>query len=176
MSLVISACERCAELTAYFGKMRRDKLYAFGVFCILGWMVVTYVLFTHQPPIFETKFTRSHRNKIDHEAFSKLGRNIDRFSVRLKKQMDESDQLLIDLKEIVVREKSRKEKEKEQKEKQEIEVVTEKQPKLENVVIPVLMCACNRVSVTKAVDALIRYRGDDLARKAKFPIIVSQVS
>ena len=104
MSLVLSSCKRCAELTAYFGKMRRDKLYAFGVFCILGWMVVTYVLFTHQPPIFETKFTRSHRNKIDHESFSKLGRNIDRFSVRLKKQMEESDQLLVDLKEIVNRE------------------------------------------------------------------------
>jgi len=41
-------------------------------------------------------------------------------------------------------------------------------------VIPILMFACNRVSVTKAIDPLLKYRGDDPARKAKFPIIVSQ--
>ena len=39
------------------------------------------------------------------------------------------------------------------------------------VVIPVLMFACNRVTVAKAVDSLLSYRTDP----AKFPIIVSQV-
>ena len=39
------------------------------------------------------------------------------------------------------------------------------------MVIPVLMFACNRVTVAKAVDSLLSYRTDP----AKFPIIVSQV-
>ena len=174
MSLVVSSLEKCAEWTAYFGKMRRDKLYAFGVICIFGWLVVTYVLFTHQPPI-RTKFTSSHRNKINHNSFSKLGRNIDQFSVSLKQQMQQSNKLLLDLKEIVEGERIGSEKEKQKKKKEEFEVVTEKQPAPENVVIPVLIFACNRVSVTKAIDPLLEYRGDDPARKAKFPIIVSQV-
>ena len=37
--------------------------------------------------------------------------------------------------------------------------------------IPVLMFACNRVTVAKALDSLLSYRTDP----AKFPIIVSQV-
>jgi alpha-1,3-mannosyl-glycoprotein beta-1,2-N-acetylglucosaminyltransferase len=38
-------------------------------------------------------------------------------------------------------------------------------------VIPVLMFACNRVTVNKALDSLLRARKDP----EKFPIIVSQV-
>ena len=45
----------------------------------------------------------------------------------------------------------------------------------ENFVIPILMFACNRVSVTKAIDPLLQYRGQDPERKKRFPIIVSQV-
>ena len=179
MSLAIALLERCVEFASYFGKMRRDKVYAFGVICIFGWMVVTYILFSHEPPIFESKFTRSHRNKIDHEAFYKLRNNIDRFSVRLKQQMRESDQLLVDLKDIVDRQKSEeqnRQRSQEQKLEVKTEFVTKDPPKPENVVIPILMFACNRVSVTKAIDPLLKYRGDDPARKAKFPIIVSQVS
>ncbi len=41
----------------------------------------------------------------------------------------------------------------------------------ENIVIPVLMFACNRVTVNKAIDNLLKLRKD----KDKFPIIVSQV-
>ena len=150
--------------------MKRDKVYAIGVVCIVGWMVMTYVLFTHQPPIFETKFTRSHRNKIDHESFSRLNQNIDRFSDRLRKQMSESNDLLADLIKIVDTQKSRKQEEEVKTEK----TVTERQEP-ENYVIPILMFACNRVSVTKAIDPLLKYRGQDPERKARFPIIVSQV-
>ena len=39
------------------------------------------------------------------------------------------------------------------------------------MVIPVLMFACNRVTVAKALDSLLSYRTDPV----KFPIIVSQV-
>lgn len=39
-------------------------------------------------------------------------------------------------------------------------------------VIPVLVFACNRVSVSRSLDALIKYRG---YRREQFPIIVSQV-
>lgn len=170
MSVVISLFERCAEFAAIFGKMRRDKIYAFGIICILGWLMMTYILFTHQPPIFESKFARAYTRKIDHGSFTKLRNNIDRFSVRLKQQMKESDQLLVDLKEIVENRKSHVKKE------TATEKTTEKPKVVENAVIPILMFACNRVSVTKAIDPLLKYRGDDPARKAKFPIIVSQVS
>ena len=84
--------------------------------------------------------------------------------------MRESDQLLVDLKEIVENRKSHVKKE------VATEKTTEKPKVVENAVIPILMFACNRVSVTKAIDPLLKYRGDDPARKAKFPIIVSQVS
>jgi hypothetical protein len=41
----------------------------------------------------------------------------------------------------------------------------------EKVVIPVLMFACNRVTVNRALDNLLKIRKD----AAKFPVIVSQV-
>ena len=170
MSVVVSLFERCAEFSAIFGKMRRDKVYAFGVICIFGWMIMTYILFTHQPPIFESKLSRTYTKKIDHDSFSKLNKNIDRFSVRLKQQIKESDQLLVDLKEVVQTRNSQVKKD------TTTEILTEKPRHVENAVIPILMFACNRVSVTKAIDPLLKYRGDDPARKAKFPIIVSQVS
>ena len=170
MSVVVSLFERCAEFSAIFGKMRRDKVYAFGVICIFGWMIMTYILFTHQPPIFESKFSRTYTRKIDHTSFSKLSNNIDRFSVRLRQQIKESDQLLVDLKEVVQTRNSQVKKE------TTTETPTEKPRHVENAVIPILMFACNRVSVTKAIDPLLKYRGEDPARKAKFPIIVSQVN
>ena len=43
------------------------------------------------------------------------------------------------------------------------------------VVIPILMFACNRPTVRKALDPLLEYRGQDPERIKKFPIIVSQV-
>ena len=170
MSLVISLFKRCGKLAAYFGKMRRDTLYAFGIVAIFGWMVITYILFTHQPPIFESKFTRTHKSKNDLKAFFKLNENVDRFSVRLKQQIKESDQLLLDLKEIV--DDRRKIQDTPQVKSG---MVTEKLENPANVVIPILMFACNRVSVSKAIDPLLQYRGDDPARKKRFPIIVSQV-
>ena len=39
-------------------------------------------------------------------------------------------------------------------------------------IIPILIFACNRVSVSKAIDPLLQYRGDDSVRITKFPIIV----
>ena len=41
----------------------------------------------------------------------------------------------------------------------------------DSVVIPVLMFACNRVTVAKALDSLLSYRTDPV----KFPMFVSQV-
>ena len=160
----------CGKIAAHFGKMRRDKLYAFGMVAIFGWMVITYILFTHQPPIFESKFTRTHRNKIETVAFSKLNENVDLFSVRLKQQIKESNQLLLDLREIVDDRRKIQEQPKVNK-----VTSTEKLENPANVVIPILMFACNRVSVSKAIEPLLQYRGDDPARKSKFPIIVSQV-
>ena len=40
-----------------------------------------------------------------------------------------------------------------------------------DAVIAILMFACNRITVSKALDSLLAYRKDDV----KFPIIVSQV-
>lgn len=52
----------------------------------------------------------------------------------------------------------------------EIEVQTRKEFK--GTVIPVLVLACNRVSVSRCLDQLIQYRPNP----DQFPIIVSQVS
>ena len=170
MSFVIAAFERCARVSAQFGKMRRDKLYVFGLICIFGWMIMTYILFTHKPPMFESKFTRSSRSKIDHDSFLNLNKNIDRFSVRLRQQMRDSENLLLDLNQIVDIQKSQK------IIKVIPETTTQNLQTRKNVVIPILMFACNRVSITKAIDPLLLYRGKDPARKARFPIIISQVS
>ena len=169
MSLIISLFEGCGKVVARLGIMRRDKLFAFGLLAIFGWMFITYVLFTHKPPIFESKFNRNHRNKIDLQEFSKLNENVDGFSVRLKQQIKQSHQLLLDLRQIV---ESRRTMENSDVTKK---MVTQKLRNPSNTVIPILMFACNRVSVSKAIDPLLQYRGDDPARKAKFPIIVSQV-
>ena len=45
-------------------------------------------------------------------------------------------------------------------------------PPQDDVVMPVLMFACNRVTVSKAVDLILKYRGGN---RKKFPLIVSQV-
>ena len=165
--------EECGKFAASFGKMRRDKLYAFGMVALFGWMIMTYILFTHQPPIFDSKFTRSYPKRIESKAFSKLNENIDRFSIRLKQQIQDSDKLLLELQEIVA---TRRKTEKVPA-KVKDEVITTKFT-LENpddTVIPILMFACNRVTVSKAIEPLLQYRGDNPARKSKFPIIVSQV-
>lgn len=48
------------------------------------------------------------------------------------------------------------------------------QPNVKGPIIPVLVIACNRISVANCLDDLIHYRPNHL--RDQFPIIVSQVS
>ena len=171
MSLVIYLLEGCGKGAASFSKMRKDKLYACYMIMLFGWMIITYVLFTHQPPIFETKINGVRHTKIDTKTLSKLNENIDQFSNRLKHQMQEGSELLKNLKEIAAAGQKAKGVQK--------EIERPAKTTLKNdvdVVIPILMFACNRISVSKAIDPLLQHRGEDPARRKKFPIIVSQVS
>lgn len=51
-------------------------------------------------------------------------------------------------------------------------IITESSPTFEGAVIPILVFACNRISISRCLDQLIKYRPN----VNQFPIIISQVS
>jgi len=163
--------------------MRRDKIFLFGLALLSLWTVVTYVLFTLRPRQDPASAEESLRRQLSFK------REVDGFGKRLRAQLDENSLLLkqvrelrnaqivgkssenddVDAKDIVKKRKvfvdAANEYEDTGKADEDDEVVEK-----DGVVIPVLMFACNRVTVAKALDSLLSYRTDP----AKFPIIVSQ--
>ena len=148
--------------------MRRDQLYLVGLLASAAWMLMTYFLFANRPE------SVKERRKVDESTLSpflaQLSARVEAFGQKLQHFAEDNEQLLREvdlLRETRVQQKS-------ESLNQVEEPRADPQPPSE-VVIPILMFACNRPTVRKALDPLLEYRGQDPARIKKFPIIVSQV-
>jgi len=169
--------------------MRRDHLYMFGTLATAAWMMMTYFLFVNRPDSVKLKQKiNSNRESDGYKAAERLQSSsgldqlfarVEEFGLKLKKQSEENEQLLrevYDLKENWLLPAAKEAPLESHSGRIAPSAVsgaaTEKQE--EDVVIPILMFACNRPTVRKALDPLLEYRGLDPKRIAKFPIIVSQ--
>ena len=144
-------------------KMRKDKIYVFGSLALFLWICMTYFLFVHRPNPAESlrkKFLTNDKDLIS-ESLVNLHLKIEDFERRLKRTSEENSELLQSLQKAV----SSKSQDNENRQKS-----LENEHKNEDLVIAVLMFACNRVTVSKALDSLLKIR----TNKSKFPIIVSQ--
>ena len=157
-------------------KMRKDRLYVFGSLTLFVWISMTYFLFVHRP---NSEAVRRRLGLEDRSTLTiaSLSARINDFEIELKRTSDENSALLQALREAVKESQSaEKLKKKAEKTVPDKKNYAEKPIKINagstsDVVIAVLMFACNRVTVRKALDSLLAYRKD----KVKFPIIVSQV-
>ena len=170
-------------------EMRKDTLYAFGSLAVFAWVAMTYFLFVHRPHISleEVRRTRIVALKDRTEDFEvKLNGSLEESSVLLARvkdisQLKHSPNKNLGQIEPVAKKTSQEsnlDKKKDVDLKDDVqEPVVEVQDKVVAAVddlaavIPVLMFACNRVTVNIALDSLLKARKDSI----KFPIIVSQV-
>ena len=170
---------------AIFNKMRKDRLYALGSLTLFLWISMTYFLFVHRPnaEVFRRRLGLEERSKL---SVSSLAARIDEFEIKLKRTSDENSALLQALREAV-KEKSLRLTNNNDKTTEKIvkikvadaekeipmpeEMLNPNKISKSDVAIAILMFACNRITVSKALDSLLAYRKDDV----KFPIIVSQV-
>ena len=157
-------------------KMRKDRLYAFGSLALFIWISMTYFLFVHKPnnEAVRRRFLQLSDKREISQNIAVLSDRVSSFEQKLKRTSLENQQLLLALKEAVKESQAADNVKKvvknhhDQNEKSEKKIDVKQSA--ENVVIAVLMFACNRVTVAKALDSLLAYRKD----KNKFPIIVSQ--
>ena len=179
--------------------MRKDQLYAFGSLTLLVWISMTYFLFVHRPNAGAVRRRLGLSGDGSSLSLESLAKRIDGFEIQLKQSENENNVLLEALRQAVKESReNKKSKNKivavsgsnnnnkgQQAKSREIEVLEIKSDvhkevvvdhdsnsASSNVVIAVLMFACNRVTVRKALDSLLAYRKD----KIKFPIVVSQVN
>ena len=174
--------------------MRKDQLYAFGSLTLFVWISMTYFLFVHRPNAGAVKRRLGLSADGSSLTIESLAKRIDGFETQLKQSADENNVLLEALRQAVKESRENKKRKiaddnsnndkgqqaksreiavKEIKSDVHKEVVDhDSNSASSNVVIAVLMFACNRVTVRKALDSLLAYRKD----KIKFPIVVSQVS
>ncbi|XP_067002975.2 alpha-1,3-mannosyl-glycoprotein 2-beta-N-acetylglucosaminyltransferase isoform X2 [Anabrus simplex] len=166
--------------------MRKNQLCFFACVTLCLWAAVTYYLFTHRPM----------STKVVDSAF-KVEDNIEELELRLKKQFADNEQLLNRLKDII---KSPNEwkgdspsevvpvpdnendvavvpvvevkppQEESDDELKRVRAIAQRQLPDGGPVIAVLVFACNRVTVKKCIDQLLKYRPS----AEQFPIIVSQ--
>ena len=155
--------------------MRKDKLYAVGSLALFVWMSMTYFLFVHRPngeAVRRRLVGLIDKDKTVSDSIDSFRIKLSDFEQRLKTASLDNSQLLETLLEAVNESRRQKDEEKSveindaKKRGQKSPDVVQKS----SLVIAVLMFACNRVTVSKALDSLLAYRKD----KKKFPIIVSQ--
>ena len=174
--------------------MRKDQLYAFGSLTLFIWISMTYFLFVHRPNAGAVKRRLGLSGDGSSLTIESLAKRIDGFEIQLKQSADENNVLLEALRQAVKESRENKKRKiaddnsnndkGQQAKSREIavkEIISDVHKEVvdhdsnsasSNVVIAVLMFACNRVTVRKALDSLLAYRKD----KIKFPIVVSQVS
>lgn len=154
-------------------KMRKDTLYALGSVALFAWICMTYFLFVHRPNLEAARRRQGGGNGSD-LTLSSLAKRVDAFEAKLKKSSQENSQLLVALKKAVQEGQSQRDQLKKNLPQDaaahDSSSTSSKRATTTQLVIPVLMFACNRVTVNKALDSLLHYRKD----KEKFPIIVSQ--
>ena len=160
-------------------------MYIFGSLALFAWVAMTYFLFVHRPNHSVSDLQRSRLESLQDRVHT--------FEVRLNESLEANQLFLAKIKEAVEQRLSDKafssptsssstsaakssEKGKPIDGPVKSEPVLEKTSKVseavdQNEVIPVVMFACNRVTVNLALDSLLKARKDP----KKFPIIVSQV-
>lgn len=162
-------------LSEIISKMRKDKLYAIGSLALFVWISMTYFLFVHRPngEAVRRRLVGLTDKETVQNSLNSFRIKIEDFEQRLKRNSDENNQLLQTLLEAV--KESRRQNDEENSARKRIQENSgnesdQKVAHQSSLVIAVLMFACNRVTVSKALDSLLEYRKD----KNKFPIIVSQ--
>lgn len=156
-------------------KMRKDRFYAFGSLALFVWISMTYFLFVHRPnaeAVRRRLVGLVDKDKTVQDSIKEFRIKMNDFDQRLKRTSNENGQLLQTLLEAV------KESRRQNEEKSVASAGAPQRPPkkvsepkdVSSLVIAVLMFACNRVTVSKALDSLLAFRKD----KTKFPIIVSQ--
>lgn len=167
--------------------MRKDRLYALGSFALFVWICMTYFLFVHRPNAEAVRRRLGLQDIHDKNGGGSLSalslsHRMDSFEHNLKKTVEANSELLQALREAVKESQDEKAaaaaaaavvaaRSDNERRNNHIAVRDVPPVKKKNVVIAILMFACNRVTVSKALDSLLQYRKD----KHKFPIIVSQV-
>ena len=158
--------------------MRKDKLYAVGSLALFVWMSMTYFLFVHRPngeAVRRRLVGLIDKDKTVSDSIDSFRIKLSDFEQRLKTASLDNSQLLETLLEAVNESRRQKDEEKSVEINDANKKRGQKSPDKDvvqksSLVIAVLMFACNRVTVSKALDSLLAYRKD----KKKFPIIVSQ--
>ena len=149
--------------------MRRDQLYLYGLLASAAWMLMTYFLFANRPESVKVRKVSESSVSTLSPGLVQLSARVELFGQKLLQQAENNEQLLQEVQQLrQARQMSES--------LNQVEEPAAVQPAVSNdVVIPILMFACNRPTVRKALDPLLEYRGQDPARIKKFPIIVSQV-
>eukprot|EP00088_Acartia_fossae_P007455 TRINITY_DN13504_c0_g1_i6.p1 TRINITY_DN13504_c0_g1~~TRINITY_DN13504_c0_g1_i6.p1 ORF type:complete len:446 (+),score=71.52 TRINITY_DN13504_c0_g1_i6:169-1506(+) len=142
--------------------MRNQVFVALACICSFLWLTIIFILAKDKDP------QESPVNK-----FSGLDNRLKHVEEELSRQIKENKILLQNITNVQKELQERAARDAAAASAQIRSSLTGQQVAQESVnetVIPVLLFACNRISVSKALDELIRYRPD----KQKFPIIVSQ--
>lgn len=133
--------------------MRFNRITCFFTLCILVWGTVTYFAFLNRP-----LSTKPDSNAVEFEdRILKLQKSV-------KEQFFRNREIVDGLNDII------KAKKQDLKASKVVDVVEPLRSEFKGTVIPVLVFACNRVSVGRCLDKLIEYRPNS----DQFPIIVSQ--
>ena len=151
--------------------MKKDKLYLFGTLALCAWISMTYFLFVHRPKSVESSGSGDRISELN-----SLKSRMTNFEFKLKESLAENSAFLKQVQDILL---SNKKPSKDTLKDKAKEVVGDDADKKKAIkekedfsnVIPVLMFACNRVTISKSLDNLLKIRKDE----KKFPIIVSQV-
>jgi len=147
-------------------------LYLVGVLAWGAWMLMAYFLFVRRP---ETMGKSSSGEKRSLESrLSKLSASIEAFGQKLERQLKDNQELLRVVEDDILVSNAADRSKDVKVSSPEVATPAKASPAEKELVIPVLMFACNRPTVRKAIDPLLEYRGDDPDRIKKFPIIVSQ--
>ncbi len=150
--------------------MRKDKIFALFALILASWMSLTYFLYFHRP------------STVDDSARRKaLERQMAEFKHKLDAQVEINEALLKEIGQLKSSDRKDRENSVSDKDKEEFKDFDEETgqrhreddpPSLKpEDKIAVLMFACNRPTVSKALDSLLAVRSDP----ERFPIIVSQV-
>lgn len=175
--------------------MRKDTFNILGALTIFSWAGMTYLLFTHRPSNEAGQYQRQFRDLTGRvgQLESKVKDQLKENSVLLEKLKDIKGRGGTKFEDITG---GRKDEpgtggggkfvdganeydgvKKDEKVEDSVDVAATGQRPQESVandekpVIAILLFACNRVTVNKAIDSLLVHRPD----KERFPIVVSQV-
>ena len=151
--------------------MKKDKLYLFGTLALFAWISMTYFLFVHRPKSVESSGSGGRISELN-----SLKSRMTNFESKLKESLAENSAFLKQVQDILLSNKKPSKDTLKDKAKDLVvgDDVDRKKAIKEDFsnVIPVLMFACNRVTISKSLDNLLKIRKDE----KKFPIIVSQVN